>query len=115
MERHLLHSVRSQSKPRRASDLISYTLESSIKAWETALSCLPTENLSAGDNALKEQFQAGLEDTKAALAKQFHSRPFIGIADSDVSMKALPWFKAEAMTEELSQAKNFTSSVCLQF
>jgi hypothetical protein len=108
---YLLHLVPSQPFRYKAPGVISIVTEGSIHAWETAISCLPTENLSTVEQALKEQFQVGLEEAKAAIGKAESVRPFIEIPKETVTIQGLPWLKAEAMCEELEQTKNFSSSV----
>jgi hypothetical protein len=92
--------------------LIRHAIETSIHAWEMALSSLPTENLSQGDKRLQSQYEAGLKSSKDAMEKHRSTNPFLEIPGSAITEKRLPWQRATAMREELSQARNGTSSVC---
>lgn len=78
-----------------------------IDAWETALSCLPTEQdkLSAEEARLKAQFQEGLRKAQAAKEKP----PQVFVIPSS-GAKQLPWQRATAMQAKLIADHNVASS-----
>ncbi|KAK0480202.1 hypothetical protein IW261DRAFT_1476695 [Armillaria novae-zelandiae] len=81
----------------------------SVKDWQSALGALPTENPSEAEKKQREQYQAGLNTSQAALQKLL-AQPNRAFALPAREASRFPWVAATALLPQLASAGNYDSS-----
>lgn len=81
----------------------------SVKDWQNALDALSTENPSTAQVRKREQYQAGLNTSRAAL-EDLKAQPERSFTLSARDTSQLPWTAAEALLPRLASEGNYNSS-----
>ncbi|KAK0469496.1 uncharacterized protein EV420DRAFT_1494816 [Desarmillaria tabescens] len=91
-----------------AHDMLSEYWQS-VEDWQKALDALPTENPTDAEIKQREQYQAGLKTSQAALEKLM-AQPDRHFALPARETSQLPWVAAEALLPRLAVEGNYNSS-----
>ncbi|KAJ7492235.1 hypothetical protein FB451DRAFT_1021432 [Mycena latifolia] len=105
-----------QSMPRPGQDWPTQRRQC-FDAWETALACIPSQDLTSGQKALQAQFREGLKASKVAKANppapsRLIAVP-IGRAKNDI--RKMPWVRAAALEKKVLAAQDLSSAIVLLY
>ncbi|KAJ6523560.1 hypothetical protein B0H19DRAFT_972766 [Mycena capillaripes] len=89
-------------------------------AWEAALACIPSQDLTSGQKALQAQFREGLKASKAAKANPPPSTRLVAVTvgkknGSKNSIRKMPWLRAAALEKKALAAQEHSSVIVLLY
>ncbi|KAJ6601430.1 hypothetical protein DFH09DRAFT_1490793, partial [Mycena vulgaris] len=88
-----------------------------INAWETALSCIPSQDLTSGQKALQGQFREGLKASKAAKANPPPPSRLVGVplGRGKNDIRKMPWVRAAALEKKVLATQKQSSAIVLLY
>ncbi|KAJ7361328.1 hypothetical protein DFH08DRAFT_768216 [Mycena albidolilacea] len=86
-------------------------------AWDTALACIPSQDLTPVQKALQAQLKEGLKASKLAKAKPPPPSRIVAVSTGRKGngIKNMPWVRAAALEKKLLAAEELSSGVVLLY
>ncbi|KAJ6520220.1 hypothetical protein C8R45DRAFT_954328 [Mycena sanguinolenta] len=90
--------------------------EKCFAAWDSALACIPSQDLTAAQKALQAQLQDGIKASKAAKAKPPPPSRLVAVPTGrNGSTKQMPWARAAALEKKILASQKDSSAIVLLY
>ncbi|KAF7337581.1 Small glutamine-rich tetratricopeptide repeat-containing protein beta [Mycena sanguinolenta] len=115
-ERQLAEGTWSLDDAAMPSDMGLGAWEKCFAAWDSALACIPSQDLTAAQKALQAQLQDGIKASKAAKARPPPPSRLVAVPTGrNGNTKKMPWARAAALEKKILASQKDSSAIVILY